>query len=291
MARPINLQKFVSIITAACNYPLSLLPLGTRRLRLPGLTYSDYLRSGVPSVWSILKLLETGRDVQGIYTDHGYAQRSDMIGAIVAQKLIIHKVFYDRAKFSLPVSLVKSQCHISQRSFSFNLDLEDEQDGEILLHCRRQAVYLSPKTGQSVDVPETLRSEWKNGKNKEALKIAALSPSPHSFTHTVYVQDSDTDQLHHVNQAVYVRYCMDAAAAASRQTFLKNFPAHTDFFSYCVSKADILHQGEAFPGDTLKVCVWEDKTRADTLHFQCSRADKNILFTSLTFYMNNAAKL
>ena len=50
------------------------------------------------------------------------------------------------------------------------------------------------------------------GKNK-LTKAMNNSPHPQAFSHHLKVQESDIDELGHVNSAVYLRYVQEVAAA------------------------------------------------------------------------------
>ena len=96
---------------------------------------------------------------------------------------------------------------------------------------------------------------------------------------------SDTDMLYHVNQANWLKYCMDTVAEGVLQGQFKHFKH--DPFTYQTEEVTILYSAEGFPGDVLTVCCWEDKDTDDTMLFEVKKGEIHCVSCSFKFQKNS----
>lgn len=221
------------------------------------------------------------------HTNKNFCLFPDSPGTVVvvtAQRFTVAKRFYEEAAFRMNLDLLVEPHHVATRSSSTLISLTPRNGGSdsAFVRCHRQFVSIDMKTRKTVDITNAVRQHFGNALTGQALRIEVLPLPVRHFRYEVRVQHSVTDFLNHVNQSEFLRYCLDAAAQASHAGHLRNFTA--DLFEYRVRQADLLHQGEGFPGDTLDVAVWEDERRTDTLHFQIMKGTQRVLFCSVSFY-------
>ena len=99
-----------------------------------------------------------------------------------------------------------------------------------------------------------------------------LPDSDKIFSGSTKALSSDTDQSHHVNQAVYVRYCTDfASLAAAKGGVLKSF--QKDLAYYNLKTFKIEYAGELVAGNDVEVLCWEDMASPHVLYFLVKRGD------------------
>ena len=109
-------------------------------------------------------------------------------------------------------------------------------------------------------------------------------PATSRYVYDVTAQHSDCDWSFHVNSFTYARWCVDAASTATATGKLSGVSG--DISEYCVKRFEMLHTGECFPGERLRVHVWEDAAvEAMTLRFQIEKKNgENVLFCKMSFH-------
>ncbi len=184
-----------------------------------------------------------------------------------AKAMSIFPEFYNRAKFHWPVTLASRIGHIGSTSMTSIQELRDNQDNISLARDERKLVILDKKLRKPVEIPSRQSEMMKLLESEEKpLLINLPLPSGDVFKHNVYVRPSDTDMLHHVNQATWLQYCMDSAATGATKGYFQNFKI--DPLALPVLKVQVVYSQEGFPGDVLSVSCWEDKERDDSLFFE-----------------------
>ena len=139
---------------------------------------------------------------------------------------------------------------------------------------------------------EILEDHLYKGINREPvfLELPKTLPWPwQKFSYFVEVRHSDTDNLHHFNQASYFQLCMDAAAEGAKLGhfwLLKH-----DLLSYPIESMECLLQGESGPGDQLVVHVWENDKIPYQLFFHTEKEYNVIWKGSFIFSPMVDAKL
>ena len=79
------------------------------------------------------------------------------------------------------------------------------------------------------------------------------SPNPKAFMHPIKVQESDIDELGHVNNVVYLRYVQEVAAAHWEQKTPE--PVKKNYL-WVVLRHEIDYHKPAFSGDELIGFTW-----------------------------------
>ena len=123
----------------------------------------------------------------------------------------------------------------------------------------RIATALDRNSGKSRQLPLNLAkgisSYIKYPEKQTPLPVITLPPSGQYHRWSVRAAPSDMDLNFHVNQAAYVRYCMDCASDASEKGFIKQIDGDPCFWQ--VAEIHTFNSGENFPRDELHVCTWE----------------------------------
>ncbi len=153
----------------------------------------------------------------------------------------------------------------------------------------RLGVFINPKTGKSKQLPLDEKTLLKNFETKKTtLRINLPAPPQNKYyKYILKVHASDIDHLYHVNNSVWMRYCMDAAAEAVQNGFFKCFKR--DLFSYPVKKLDCIFNSEALAGDELTVLCWQEPSLKleDTIFFHVAKGSKDCMSCSIQFYMQH----
>ena len=156
----------------------------------------------------------------------------------------------------------------------------------MLIEAERLAVYVNPDTGKSQEIPPSQRQfQQRFAKRDTSPLVVVLPPPPEGnkcFLYELKVTTSDTDQLYHVNQAYWIKFCMDCAAEAFSNGFFIHFKA--DPFNSFVREVKLLYKAEALAGDTLNILCWESMDQKDTIFFLVKKGQKECISCSIQFY-------
>ena len=203
-------------------------------------------------------------------------------GAILVStcnRLHITEAFYKRLSLGEPFQHSVLPGPSKGKSFSVVLNFAYGEDNTPLISALRQFCYIDPKTRKGIPI---LGDHMENATEHKLIRINAEPVPARHFRYRLRVAHSDTDHLNHTNQSNYLRFCMDAAAEAVKTGALSNFTG--DLFEYKLKDADLLYQAECHAGDELDVCLWEDETDTNRLHFQIAKNTHDVLFSTVTYY-------
>jgi acyl-CoA thioesterase FadM len=172
-------------------------------------------------------------------------------------------------------------------------------------HLHKQAPQAAiPNGNTSISPPAALPSNHqtilssfpsRHRENKdtgsEKKKSIPTAPPSGSFCHTALMAYSDTDRNAHVNQAVYLRVCMDCATGASLAGHYRHF-TH-DMCSYAVRELVMHYLGESVANDTLTVRTWQDGLHDGRIFFSVYKNNAQIFYAKIEFSLvaTHAAKL
>ncbi len=254
---------------------------------------------GLPTIWAISRLFETTRITNPTLevmkeiarrtgSDAPEAPRTgsdppNVVGVMRALNMHISPLFYERARFRWPLVLCNRVGHVGYSSLSNVQDLKDEADGQIVATSERLVVFMDKVQGKTVELPEERKDFLRTVSSKETpLRIDPLEPpKAKAFNFDVNVKASDTDHLYHVNQASWLRFCLDCAAAATQQGFYGNVQA--DPLALPVRQVEVLYSAEGFAGDNLTVSSWESEEDDATLCFSVKKQDKQCTSCAIKF--------
>ncbi len=155
----------------------------------------------------------------------------------------------------------------------------------MLVETERLAVIVDTATGKSQEIPPHRKQLLQEFSRRDVPLVIALPSPPENqkcFCYELKVTTSDTDQLYHVNQAYWMKFCMDCAAEAFAQGFFIHFLA--DPFNSLVKEVKLLYKAEALAGDTLSVLSWESRDQMDTLFFLVKKGQTECVACSIQFY-------
>ena len=182
--------------------------------------------------------------------------------------------------------------HIGSTSFTLSTQILSDSSSDILAEAKRRIVSVDMATRKSSELPpeftelygETAAGYGEEGKFPEqSFPLIADAKNVHTIKNTV--RHSDLDFLFHMNQGSFLRYSQDCAAAATDKNHFKQFSK--DICFYPVRETDVLHKGEAFPGDELEVHAWEDPKLNMSLNFLIKKKDKEIFYAKFSYYNEN----
>ena len=201
----------------------------------------------------------------------------------IAQQLKIDPEFHKNAAMLMNTDIVFTPHTISRSSFSVLAQIVDRESNKTLAQCQRQLVYIDTATRRALPLPDSYRQNFTADPAGEPSRIPVLEIRGRGryFRHDLRVQHSDIDSYRHVNQSVYLRYCLDAAATASSDGMLEYFEG--DVMGRKLRRADMLYKGECTAGDDLMVCVWEDKNEQNEMHFLIFKEEEVVFSCSLQF--------
>ncbi len=165
------------------------------------------------------------------------------------------------------------------------MELRDKSDNEVVARTERTAVFLDTSTGKTSTIPKDKREFFQAFITSEKPGRVNISlPSNEPFTMKLKVTASDTDHLYHMNQAVWLRFCIDCATEGVSHGHLRNFTQ--DPFSYAVKHVEILYDSEALAGDILNVACWDsgNQDEEQTLVFSVTNNGRSCVKCSVQFY-------
>ena len=207
----------------------------------------------------------------------------EVVSMLKAVNIDVSDTFYERAAFNWPFVIAARYGHVGNTSLSYVLEMKDIKDDLPVAHTERTIVFVGRNSRKRVEIPVNTKEylQWFSTK-KTPLIVFPATPSSERFSLDVTVTASDTDMLYHVNQATWLKYCMDCAAEGISRGFFNHFKS--DPFTYQIRNAQILYMNEGFPGDALTVSSWESSEAKDTMHFQVTRGEEQCAFCSFQFY-------
>ena len=204
-----------------------------------------------------------------------------------AQHLQISPALYHHAKLYSPTLLSMARAFCGWTSIGLIFSLHDVASQQQLAQVTRQIVFIDSKHRRPVQVPQKVRQRF-TARIIEPLHVVPQIPPDGAYIFSFRVVHSDTDKLYHINQSVYLRYCMDAAAQAVTEGHIVSFK--TDIFDIEVDDVLILHQGEMHPGDECRVTVWQDQHNTHRLHFSLQKQQSAVAYVRIDL-SNNQSKL
>ena len=214
---------------------------------------------------------------------------------MLGQRCRISPQFYAEAKINAAFIFAADYCHVSDSSLSMRVEIKSLETKQTLITMIRTVAGMDSKTGKSRSLPKRLTerlSSYKTLEKPPPLPVLQLPPSGQYHRWSVRAAPSDMDHMFHINQAVYVRYCMDCASDASQSGFTKHITGDPCFWH--VAEIQTYNAGENFPGDQLHVCTWEcpdDKRVLKFLIFNVKRPHRPVFHCWIMFRKPNMHKL
>ena len=240
-------------------------------------------------IWSLGRHLDVDRSFHSWYPQYFYTQSlvdGDVFPVGRTKVIDVSQDFYIKCGLNFPMLNRIEPLAMGRTSVTTRHRVYDASSGAEVVSYKRQLVYVSRRTRQAVPVPDEVAKHFRavamtsSGRVVCEERPAATS----SYVYDVTAQHSDCDWSFHVNSFTYARWCVDAASTATATGKLSGVSG--DISEYCVERLEMLHTGECFPGERLRVHVWEDATvKPLTLRFQIEKeTGEKVLFCKMSFH-------
>jgi acyl-CoA thioesterase FadM len=182
---------------------------------------------------------------------------------------------------------------IGRSTITIKSSMYDASNGTYVASALGKFARVGNETKKSEPLPIAFvekYSEYCNQAENMTPLVKDLPPKE-AFLCTFPVRYSDMDANMHVNNAVYVRLCLDCATMASiRGGYLKGFTG--DICSRRAKSMKCSYISESAAGDVLSIAVWQDSVKLDILCFHVTRNEKLIMICYIEFYPESSfAKL
>ncbi|XP_053409271.1 uncharacterized protein LOC123561343 isoform X2 [Mercenaria mercenaria] len=263
---------------------------------LPGLSYTDFDQKigGKVALWSLGKVFESMRWLvmaAGFinYPNLMYKRNRTLFvgGHVFTLSRDFHNLRY--ANVFGHKNMLKSVIyisHVGKSSYTISTDLYDYTSGEKLCSYRTVQVFVDRQSRKPVPLPaEFLENADVHLKTVErhTMRRKPLPTIPsQAFHYEVKVLHSDCDANHHVNQAVYLKWCSDAASLGALKGHFSHFKRHIEL--YPLKAAEYHYIGETLVNDIVTVNVWEDCDDERALQFAVMKNGQTVFSLKLEFY-------
>ncbi|KAL8608998.1 hypothetical protein ACOMHN_059929 [Nucella lapillus] len=159
---------------------------------------------------------------------------------------------------------------LGRSSATMQSRLVNSLDSKTLAMLDFKYVFVDRHTRRAVPMPDWVLEKYRwilKEKQQQPLQLSRESPEVPSsaFMYTVRVSESDTDLNQHTNQATYLQYCCDATHATVREGRLPVLQPSP--WCFPLMKLQARHTGETFMGENLRVFLWQQDGRKDTIHY------------------------
>ena len=249
--------------------------------------------SGNFSLWSTAALFEMGNTGINITTETDVHQLN--LGMVVQNKMEIFPAFHQetRAHFLkfLPLKIITELDYVGHTSQALKTKIQNE-DGKVLATEHMVFVCVNEESRRPVPFPSWFREKYAaftKPKNQILAKEKVAKPENGFFSYKMKTAFSDTDTNLHVNQAHYVRYCVDCAETATAAGFYSGIKEN--FLLYGAKSLTTLYSGESRAGEELIIHTWEDASNPLLLYFQIEKEEKAICFFTIEMYPGYHSKL
>jgi acyl-CoA thioesterase FadM len=147
-------------------------------------------------------------------------------------------------------------------------------------------VLVDVNSRKSASVPDWFKTKYAPYAD-EGFTVSYKSPQPPTRNNKVFrfeykMAPSDTDMNGHVNSAVYIHLCIDAATVGCLEgTWFENL--HGDLAVYNCTSMQGVYSKESDMNDVVHVLTWEDKQIKSRLNFDIVKGDSKLFLASMTF--------
>ena len=200
---------------------------------------------------------------------------------------------YEKSACDFPMIASWSLLEIGKTSTVWQDAFYEESTGDLLMKLWIKFVYTDLTTRRPTPWPQSLLDQCRafiveKGQEKFPDVPPLELPATHYSTE-VRITHSEMDQLFHTNQSNYLKYSMDCASEAAEAGFLKGF--NEDMCFYHAKNVSVIHRGESFAGDRLKVHTWQDSGNVNILKFVIKKGDTDIYYATVTMCPSETSRL
>ena len=191
----------------------------------------------------------------------------------------------------LPVDIVSELEFIGRSSQGLKSEMLNK-DGKVLAIDHEVLVNVDEETIRPKPYPSSLLEKFAafaKPKNQSKAEKKVAKPEHGFFSYKMKTAFSDTDSNLHVNQAHFVRYCVDCAETATAAAFYSGIKEN--FLLYGAKSLTTLYSGESRAGEELIIHTWEDASNPLLLYFQIEKEEKSICFFTIEMYSRYHSKL
>ena len=193
------------------------------------------------------------------------------------------------SKFTpLAMKFLVEVLEIGESSFVLSITMTNTNTGEKLGENFLKYVVIGRKSRRPEALPSWFKDRYSPTRAHEISHIRK-SPVPETpqnvFKYNIKPLPSEMDSNNHVNQAEYVKFCMDCATLAAKSGFYKHF--YTDMCLYTTTLWEVTYGKESFAGDLLEISTWQYEQDYQQILFSISCSGKLIFFAKSHFEAEN----
>ena len=182
--------------------------------------------------------------------------------------------------------LTKEIKKFSKNSAQIHQQIIDRETGQCLAQFSGKSVFVSRQTRRTIGLPAwvaNIQAGLDGLPSNMILNYTPITDIPsNAFKHPYTMLPSDIDINMHVNNATYVRLCMDVATLACHShhfTYFRNTILDYD------TRRTVMHYAlETNVEDQVNIFVWQDNIDEMTLHFVVFHEDAPVYYQDTSFY-------
>ncbi|XP_077993123.1 uncharacterized protein LOC144447090 [Glandiceps talaboti] len=203
---------------------------------------------------------------------------------VKAQEIEVNPAFvFDWGSYSELLSTIEIP-RIGKSSFVVSNTTEWAKTKRTLYKCSTLMVGFDLQTRKATPLLEDAVEKSKpflSGQAPNFMNPLNCKPSLNAYRYSFVVPPSDLDFLLHVNNANFLKYCMDCATFAARDRAYSIFTE--DIQHYHVHTISMLYINESRWGDRLEVISWEDTDKPYILYFVIMKGVQEIFHSIVEF--------
>ena len=244
-------------------------------------------------VWNITKMFEGARIIPlthgylGLHSENFLQSRTLVV---VKQAIKLNPNLHRRVtKFTpLTMKFLIEVLEVGESSFVLLITMKDANTWENLGENFLKYVVVGRKSRRPEALPSWFRGRYAP---KIAQEISHIRKAPipdippNVFKYSIKPLPSEMDSNNHINQAEYVKFCMDCATLAAKSRFYKHF--HTDMCLYTTTLWEVTYGKESFAGDLLEISTWQNYQDYQEILFSISCSGRLIFFAKSHFETEN----
>ena len=229
-------------------------------------------------LWRISKHFESGRisgAVLGLAEALNFGPGSSYF--VRLQIIDILPEFYTMASVDSPWRMTHRMCHVGKTSYWMESKTRCLKTGTMLMDHLAQVVRVDTTTRRSAPLPLEGIAPFKKAATMQSPPRFhfpnTLPDQKRTFTYSLKTLPSHEDRNQHVNQSMYVMFCMDCASlAAAKGGILQKFTK--DMAYYNTRKFTAEYVSEMVGGVAIDVTCWEDASDPSVLYFVIKVGDR-----------------
>ena len=212
-----------------------------------------------------------------------------LLDVVVSNRIFVYPDFYNKCAVNFPMIFSCEASHVGKTSVGQILQFTDASTEKPLFVVKRDVVLIHPTERIPIALPDDyLKRLQKYVSSKKSSRINVPNKPESDACHkfSMYIVHSDFDGYGHVNQAVYVRLCLDAVTDAFVQKHFIPIPG-LSFDDYDVKQVDAMYIGEIAKCEEVIVFVWSSDN--NTFHCQIENKEGKVFHkATITYYTTDS---